>query len=65
MISKLPQHLQSVVEDICNAGCQRAYEIIAILGRKGDVAETDQLSELEREQILAELRNIMSVYQQK
>ena len=65
MTSKLPQRLQIVVENICNAGCQRTYEIIAILGHEGDVAETGQLSEHERKQVLTELKNIMSIYQQK
>lgn len=63
MTTELPHHLQTVVEKICTSGCQRVYEIINILDNKGDLTETDQLTAKEREQILLELKHIMSVYE--
>ena len=65
MTAELPHHLQIVVETICQTGCQRVNEVIAILGDEGDTAETHLLSEQERSQVLAELMHIMSVYDQK
>lgn len=62
MTTELPQHLQAVVETICNTGCQRVNEIIDILDHCGETSEINHLSENERDQVLAELRHIMSVY---
>lgn len=65
MTHGLPEHLQPVVETICNAGCEHVYKTIDILADDGDTDETGPLSGAERKQVLLELKHIMSVYQQK
>lgn len=65
MTAKLPQHLQSIVENICQCGCQRVNEIIDTLDKKGELTEVEKLPEHERALILAELKHIMSVYDSK
>lgn len=62
---ELPQHLQTIVEVLCETGCQRINQIIETLGKGGDVKHTAALTEQERKQVLHELKNIMSVYDQK
>jgi hypothetical protein len=37
MKKDLPQHLQTIVEMLCETGCQRVNEIIETLGKGGDV----------------------------
>ena len=64
MNKDLPQHLQTIVETLCETGCQRVNEIIETLGKGGDVKDTAALTEQERKQIFHELQNIMSVYDQ-
>jgi hypothetical protein len=58
----LPEHLQSIVEALCETGCQRVSDVIEILDKGADVKKTAALTEQERKQVLAELKNIMSVY---
>ena len=64
MNKDLPQHLQTIVETLCETGCQRVNEIIETLGKGADVKDTAALTEQERKQIFHELQNIMSVYDQ-
>ena len=62
MNKDLPEHIQTIVEDLCETGCERVNEIIEALAKGADVKKTAALSEKERKQVLAELKNIMSVY---
>jgi len=62
MNKDLPEHLQSVVETLCETGCQKVSDVIEILEKGADVQKTAALSEQERKQVLHELKNIMSVY---
>ena len=52
----LPQHIQAIVETLCETGCQRVNEIIETLGKGGDVKKTAALTEQERKQVLTNLR---------
>lgn len=65
MNKELPQHLQTIVETLCETGCQRINEIIETLAKGADVKDTAILSEQERKQVLNELKNIMSAYDQE
>ena len=62
MNKDLPEHVQTVVELLCETGCQRVNDIIEILEKGADVKNTAALSEKERKQVLEELKNVMSVY---
>ncbi len=64
MNKDLPQHLQTIVETLCGSGCERVNIIIETLVKGGDVKDTAALPEKERKQVLHELKNIMSVYDQ-
>ena len=64
MKKDLPQHLQTIVETLCETGCQRVNEIIETLTKGADVKHTAALTEQERKQVLHELKKIMSVYDQ-
>ncbi len=64
MNKDLPPHLQTIVETLCDAGCERVNVIIETLSKGGDVKHTAVLTEKERKQVLHELQNIMSVYDQ-
>ncbi|MDH5612018.1 MAG: hypothetical protein OEY66_06135 [Gammaproteobacteria bacterium] len=57
--------LQHIIENICSTGCERVYEIIAIMERRESIEETSQLNSQESEIVLQELKNIMAVYKQK
>ena len=62
MNKDLPEHIQTIVEDLCETGCERVNEIIETLAKGADIKKTAALSERERKQVLAELKNVMSVY---
>ena len=64
MKSKLPPHLQSLVETLCESGCENVNGIIENLSRNQTSKETRDLDEQEKEMVLNELKNIMSVYDQ-
>ena len=58
----LPAHLQTTVESICEQGCERVNAIITALESGHAVAETAELGNTERQQVLYELKAIMAVY---
>lgn len=60
----LPRHLQSIVEDYCNSGCNNVNEIIETLDNNGRPEELNELNDDERTMVLNELKAIMSVYDQ-
>lgn len=64
MNTKLPAHLQSVVDGICAHGCQQVNHAIDQLQHEGVAESTESLSVQERTQVLAELQSIMEVYKQ-
>ena len=64
MKKDLPQHIQAIVETLCETGCQRVNEIIETLAKGADVKHTAALTEQERKQVLHALQNIISVYDQ-
>ncbi|MFK5893125.1 MAG: hypothetical protein QM504_07875, partial [Pseudomonadota bacterium] len=55
--------LDSLVETLCQKGCQRVNEIIDHLQRGGNVEDLAELSTDERQKVLNELVNIMRVYE--
>ena len=62
MISNPPSHLQSIIESICELGCDRVNEIIDALEHGSSVEETRGLDKSDQHQVLAELKAIMAVY---
>ena len=62
MIANTPVHVQSVIESICELGCDRVNEIIDALECGNPVEETRGLDKNDQQQVLLELRAIMSVY---
>jgi hypothetical protein len=62
MTSDLPAHLQTLVESICELGCERVNEIITELESGNSVQQTTNLAFDERQKILSELKAIMAVY---
>ena len=60
----LPQHVQSVVEAICELGCERVNEIIASLESGNFIDEIAGLDKSEQDAVLLELKAVMSVYDQ-
>lgn len=50
------------VEVMCKKGCKALWEDIEALQKGVTLPEVDLLSELERRQVLAELKAIMAVY---
>jgi len=62
MISKLPPHLQSLVESICEDGCSDVNAIINAMDEHQPVEKVSHLNSEEHEMVLNALKNIMSVY---
>lgn len=54
--------LNQRIEAVCEAGCEAVRASIEILELGQQVALTDDLSPEECQQVLAELKNLMSVY---
>jgi hypothetical protein len=65
MSTRLPHNVQSCVESICELGCDRVNEIIALLEAEKPPAEVCKLDQDERRAVLCELKAIMAVYDQK
>jgi hypothetical protein len=57
--------IQRCVELVCEKGCTEVLSVIDALADKRAVQETDGFSELEKTAVLAELRAIMAVYEDK
>ena len=62
MDPNLPAEVQSIVESICELGCDRVNEIIVALEYGNSVEETRGLDKSDRQWILRELKAIMAVY---
>ena len=62
MTHDLPAHVRTTVESICELGCERVNEIIAELESGRHVPETTDLSALDQQTVLSELKAIMAVY---
>jgi hypothetical protein len=58
-----PAHVQSLIEAICELGCDRVNEIIDVLEDGNTVAETRGLDKSDQQWILRELKAIMAVYE--
>lgn len=56
------QVIDTRVTTICELGCVRVREVIAVLRAGGSTAETADATDAERLQILRELEAIMAVY---
>lgn len=54
--------VEAHVTRICELGCARVREVIALLEQGRTTPETADVGEAERQQILDELRAIMAVY---
>jgi hypothetical protein len=65
MNDPLPQHLQTIVEALCETGCQNVNGTIELIENNGDVEEISGLTDQERSLVLNELKNIMSVYDEQ
>jgi hypothetical protein len=57
-----PAHIQSVIESICELGCDRVNETIDVLERGNSVDETSALDKSDQLRVLMELKAIMAVY---
>lgn len=62
MTSPPPTHVQSIIESICELGCDRVNEIIETLECGDSVEETRHLDQNDQQRVLMELKVIMSVY---
>lgn len=56
------EKVHKAVEDICKLGCTTVNEVIDILEKGDDVAESEALDKHERNELLKELKAIMDVY---
>jgi len=54
--------LEACVDHICECGCTRVREVIAILQENRSSVETDDATPTQRAQILQQLQDIMQVY---
>jgi len=57
-----PPHIQSIIESICELGCDRVNETIEVLERGNSVDETRALDKSDQQRVLMELKAIMAVY---
>jgi len=53
------------IEQICQQGCTAVREVIVSLESHDSVAELDHLSDEQKQQVLSELKIVMSVYDQQ
>ena len=60
-----PEQLEACVAHICELGCERVREIIAILQENGTCTEIDGADPTQMAQILQQLQDIMAVYDAK
>lgn len=65
MPADMPAHLQLIVDTLCAQGCARVGKIIEQLRQGDEIEETRGLSAEERAAVLAELVNIMEVYDKR
>lgn len=63
--TEFPGYLQHIVEDICSNGCEAVNQIIKSLQNEETVEAVESLNQNERQRVLAELSDIMSVYEQQ
>jgi hypothetical protein len=59
----LPFSFDTCLERICQQGCSRAYQIIHHLERDEHAPELDGATPAHREQLLEELKRLLSVYE--
>jgi len=57
-----PAHIQTIIDSICELGCDRVNEIIDILECGKSVEETRGLDKSDQLRVLLELKVIMAVY---
>jgi hypothetical protein len=57
-----PAHIQSIIESICELGCDRVNEIINLLECGNSIEETHALNQCDQQRVLMELKAIMAVY---
>jgi len=63
-MSDLPDHLQTIIDKLCEQGCTAVTNTIDDI-EAGNVPEAlKPLHETERNVVLAELKDIMQIYQQ-
>lgn len=61
-LTDLPAHVQSIIESICEPGCDRVNEIIDALECGNSVEEISGLDTAGQQWVLTELKAIMAVY---
>ncbi len=54
--------VESAIEELCSRGCDEVNATIRKLEEKQHVAEVTQLNPKDQQQVLTELKSIMSVY---
>ena len=57
-----PPHIESIMESICELGCDRVNEVIDAIECGYSVEETRGLDKHDQQWILRELKAIMAVY---
>ena len=65
MTTDLPLNIQSCIESICELGCERVNEIIALIEAGRAVDEVSALNRKQQKLVLRELKTIMAVYDQE
>lgn len=57
--------VESAIEELCSQGCDEVNATIRKLEQKQHVAEVMQLNPKDKQEVLTELKSIMSVYDNK
>ena len=65
MKSELPDHLQSIVDSVCEQGCAEVNHVITDLQQGKSDKLSSSLNNDEKQIVLRELQCIMSVYNQQ
>ena len=55
-------HLDHIIEKLCQKGCQSLWADIDAMDRGEDLPETQGLSKAEKQHVLQEIKSIMAVY---
>lgn len=61
----VPAEIQDIIDSLCNEGCQAVTHYIADIEAQDFPLSMQVLSDIEKQIVLAELKNIMAVYDSK
>lgn len=61
----LAPHVQSKIESLCAQGCNRVNDLLQRAQQNAALEELSSFNPLEKQQIITELTDIMSVYTDK